>query len=80
MIEIWEPRYHDMVLLIKPSRLTPGQDADIRITKGSYAGEYLLPGNVIGHCSVEHKDFGDMVIVPFESLINKEKKDEEEHI
>ena len=72
MIEIWEPRYHDMTVLIKPSRLTAGQDADVRITKGKYAGEYLLPGDVIANCVVEHKDFGDMVIVPFEKLIKKE--------
>ena len=74
MIEIWEPRYHDMTVLIKPSRLTPGQDAEVRITKGKYAGEYLLPGDVISGCAVEHKDFGDMVIVPFNKLIKKEEE------
>ena len=71
-IEIWEPRYHDMTVLIKASRLTDGEDAHIEITKNKYAGNYLLPGDVIKDCVVEHKEYGDMTVVPFNKLIKEE--------
>lgn len=77
MIEIWEPRYKDMTLLIKSSRLTPGKDAMINVTKGSKAGVYLLPGEIISSLGTEIKTYGGRDIKFTIAPLSKLKKVEE---
>ena len=33
MIEIWEPRYKDMTVLVAKDKIVAGKDVDIEITK-----------------------------------------------
>lgn len=40
MVEIWEPRYRDSVVLIATRKLS--FPLDIKITKGKYHGEYHI--------------------------------------
>jgi hypothetical protein len=40
--------------------------------KGKYAGKYIAPWDTIKACKVEHKEYGDMVIVPFSKLVKAE--------
>lgn len=40
MIEIWEPRYHDKVVLVATHKIK--YPLEIRITKGAYKGEYIV--------------------------------------
>lgn len=68
MIEIWEPRYKDKTLLVKLGRLSSSEDNRIKITKGYYKGEYVLPAKDVEGLPTEHKDFGEMVIVPLSKL------------
>ena len=72
-IKIWEPRYHDMTVLIHAKRIAEGLNMPIQIMKGAYAGKYIAPWDVAKDCETEHKDFGDMVIVPFEKLVPVDK-------
>jgi hypothetical protein len=72
MIEIWEPRYHDMTVLIHAKKIRKDKDAPVQIMKGKYAGKYIAPWDTIKSCKVEHKEYGDMVIVPFSKLVKAE--------
>lgn len=42
MVEIFEPRYHDRTVLVAKHKITPNKDLEIRITKGAYAGHYVV--------------------------------------
>lgn len=69
MIEIFEPRYHDMTILVHVKRIKPNKNAPIMITKGAYAGKYVAPWDVIKECKTEHKPYGDMLIIPLDKLV-----------
>lgn len=73
MIEIFEPRYHDMTILVHAKRIKPNKDAPILISKGAYAGKYIAPWDVIKESPIEHKQYGDMVIIPYDKLIKEEE-------
>lgn len=51
VISIWEPRYHDKVVLIKTDRV--GQRNKIIIERGAYAGEYFAAGIMIKDCPIK---------------------------
>ena len=53
MIEVWQPRYHDRVVLLARYRLPCGQDVDLRIKSGAYKGEYRVPNSVITKSPIE---------------------------
>lgn len=83
MIEIWEPRYHDNMVLIAPWKIVPDQDQKIQIQKGHYKGNYTLPYEDIIGCEmapVKTKRGAEvqMVCVPLDKL--RKEEDEEEHI
>ena len=43
MIEIWEPRYKDMTVLLAKDRLVEGKDAEVEIVKSkAYKGKYVV--------------------------------------
>ena len=42
MIEVFEPRYRDRVVLLAKYRLQEGRDQVVRITKGAYKGDYMV--------------------------------------
>lgn len=43
MIEIWEPRYKDMTVLIARDKIVAGKDAEVEITKSkAYKGKYVV--------------------------------------
>lgn len=43
MIEIWEPRYKDMTVLLARDKIAVGKDAEIEITKSkAYKGRYVV--------------------------------------
>lgn len=41
-IEIWEPRYRDLTVLVAPRHLPTEGNAFIEITKGEYQGKYSV--------------------------------------
>ena len=77
MIEIWEPRYRDKTVLLADYRLRAGEDAEIKIVKGYYAGNYKASSDVIDEAqreTMKTKKGGEItvVIIPLEKL---EKQD-----
>lgn len=83
MIEIWEPRYHDNMVLIAPWKIVPDQDQKIQIQKGHYKGNYTLPYEDIIGCEMtpvktKRGTEVQMVCVPLDKL--RKEEDEEEHI
>lgn len=43
MIEIWEPRYRDMTVLLAKDKLISGEDTEVEITKSkAYKGKYTV--------------------------------------
>lgn len=72
MIEIWEPRYHDMTVLIHAKKIRKDKNAPVQIMKGKYAGKYVAPWSVIKECPTEHKPYGDMLVVPLDKLVKAE--------
>lgn len=53
MITIYEPRYHDRVVLIARYKIPCGQDFTIKITKGAYAGEYKVTNDTVCASPIE---------------------------
>ena len=41
-IEIWEPRYRDRTVLIAPRHLPKSGPAYVKVTKGSFKGNYEI--------------------------------------
>ena len=77
MIEIWEPRYRDKTVLLADYRLRAGEGADIKITKGYYAGNYKVDSETIANAereTMKTKKGGEItvVIVPLEKLVKEE--------
>lgn len=43
MIEIWEPRYRDMTVLLAKDKLPEGKDVEVEIVKSkAYKGKYVV--------------------------------------
>lgn len=74
MIEIWEPRYHDKVVLVAAHRVK--YPMEIKITKGAYQGEYVVNEGDYKHDKMKTKSgqLMDMVCIPLDRL---EKKNED---
>lgn len=77
MIEIWEPRYRDKTVLLAGYRLLAGEDAEVKIVKGYYAGNYKVSSDTINEAqreTMKTKKGGEItvVIIPLEKL---EKQD-----
>ena len=53
MIEIWEPRYRDMSVLVARFKIPAGQDFDVLIKKGSRKGLYLVKNSVVVNSPIE---------------------------
>lgn len=51
MIEIWEPRYRDRVVLVAASKVK--EPLVFRITKGKYQGTYTVDHSTI--CQAKHE-------------------------
>ena len=69
MIEIWEPRYHDGVVLVATHKIKE-YPAEIRITKGAYKGDYLIDDGDYPHEKMNTKAGGtiEMTVVPLDKL------------
>jgi len=52
-IQIKEPRYRDMTVLVARFRLPPAQDVEIEIEKGARKGHYLAKSEVICSSPIE---------------------------
>lgn len=75
MIEIWEPRYKDLTVLIMTSKLKSAVDNPIEITKGAYKGKYIVPKEVLPDCNTELKPTKSGFVVKFTIVpLNKLKK------
>lgn len=77
MIEIWEPRYRDRTVLLADYRLRAGEDAEVKIVKGYYAGNYKVSSDAIDEAqreTMKTKKGSEItvVIIPLEKL---EKQD-----
>ena len=77
MIEIWEPRYRDKTVLLAEHRLRTGEDADVKITKGYYAGNYKVDSETLANAereTMKTKKGGEItvVIVPLDKLVKEE--------
>lgn len=46
-IEVFEPRYHDMTVLLAKYRLPANADVYVKISKGAYKGKYLVTASDI---------------------------------
>lgn len=76
MIEIWEPRYKDMTVLIMTKKLKSGVDNHIEITKGAYNGKYIVPQETLAECRTEMKPTKSGYIMSFTIVpLNKLKKE-----
>ena len=81
MIDVWEPRYRDKMVLVKSDRIEPGKDLEIEITKGFYKGKYIVDGSVPPLCKhekMETKRGGlvDMTIIPLDKLAKQDNDKE----
>lgn len=79
MIEIWEPRYRDKTVLLADYRLRTGEDVDVKIVKGYYAGNYKVDSETITNAereTMKTKKGGEItvVIIPLDKLV-KEKNE-----
>lgn len=50
-LTIWQPRYHDSVVLLARYKLPPGGDVEVEIKTGAYKGLYYCRNSVI--CSAK---------------------------
>lgn len=46
-LKIWQPRYHDSVVLLARFNLPCGQDVEVEIESGAYKGLYIATNKVI---------------------------------
>ena len=81
MINIWEPRYKDKTVLVMTSRLAPGEDAEIEIEKGHYAGRYHVSADDIANCATEWKESkagntNKFTVIPLDKLVKVEAGDD----
>lgn len=53
MIEVWEPRYRDMKVLVARFRIPPAQDFDVLIKKGARKGIYRVRSEVVANSAIE---------------------------
>lgn len=73
MIEIFEPRYHDKVVLVASYKIPRSGDLEIKITKGYYAGAYVVSVSELNGCKkdvMKTKRGGnlEMVAIPLDML------------
>jgi len=70
VIEIWAPRWHDRVVLVKQSRIKPGKKYVIRLTDaGAYNGDYIAEGDYIRSCLPDTNGVAPMFAVPLDELV-----------
>ena len=72
-IEIWDPRWHDRVVLIAKYKV--GDTNDIVFTKGTLKGQnYKLSGREIRNCPIETNGKISCYAVPLDMVVGKEEK------
>lgn len=79
-VNIWEPRYHDGMVLVAAYRLKRDEPVKIVIEKGFYEGKYVASAELINTCHVEKmktKKGEDitMVAIPLDKLEKREGKE-----
>ena len=72
-IQIWEPRYRDMKVLVARYKLPPGGDIDIEIMKGARKGFYHVKNQSICSSPIEYMKTRngrkiEMRAIPFDKL------------
>lgn len=77
-VNIWEPRYHDGMVLVAAYRLKKDEPVKIIIEKGFYEGKYIASAELINTCNVEKmktKKGEDitMVAIPLDKLKEEEE-------
>ncbi|MBR2766819.1 hypothetical protein IKF63_01180 [Candidatus Saccharibacteria bacterium] len=73
MLEIFEPRYRDRVVLAARYKITPGYPVKLRIKKGAYKGDWVAPSSVVAKSPVEKMKTKagaliEMKAIPLDSL------------
>jgi hypothetical protein len=74
MIEIWEPRYKDMTVLVAKDKIVAGKDVDIEITKSkAYKGKYVVSSEDVANAPSETMKtrtgaLKPMKAIPFDKL------------
>jgi hypothetical protein len=73
MIEIWEPRYHDNVVLVAKHKVMPG-DNTIVFTKSKKLvnKEYHIPGKTIMSCPLDTNGKIECYAVPLHLVCGEE--------
>lgn len=79
-VHIWEPRYHDGVVLVAAFRLKKNEPVEIIIDKEFYKGKYIASAELINRCNVEKKKTKKgkditMVVVPLDELTKVEENE-----
>ena len=82
MIEVLEPRYHDMKVLVAGYKVK-GYPVRIKIVNGFYAGEYLASKQVVENSErkiIKSKKGNDveMICIPYDDLEQIKEEDDEE--
>lgn len=75
MVEVWEPRYRDRVVLVATRKVK--YPLEIKITKGAYQGEYVVDEGDYKHDKMQTKsgDLLDMTCIPLDKLRRIDGKD-----
>ena len=75
MVEVWEPRYRDRVVLVATRKVK--YPLEIKITKGAYQGECVVDEGDYKHDKMQTKsgDLLDMTCIPLDKLRRIDGKD-----